>query len=67
MFTTSGDGATGTIGTVTGGGGVTAVGGSVNPSGSDWTAGALYGCNSDGFLRITIGSDFVDLPVDCTV
>jgi Ca2+-binding RTX toxin-like protein len=67
VFTASGDGATGTVGTVTGGGGVTAVGGSVTPSGSDWSAGALYGCNADGFLRVTIGSDFVDLPVDCTV
>jgi hypothetical protein len=67
VFTASGDGATGTVGTVTGGGGVTAVGGSVTPSGSDWSAGALYGCNADGFLRVTIGSEFVDLPVDCTV
>jgi hypothetical protein len=67
VFTASGDGANGTVGTVTGGGGVTAVGGSVTPSGSDWTAGALYGCNADGFLRVTIGSEFVDLPVDCTV
>jgi hypothetical protein len=66
VFTASGDGANGTVGTVTGGGGVTAVGGSVTPSGSDWSAGALYGCNADGFLRVTIGSEFVDLPVDCT-
>jgi hypothetical protein len=46
---------------------VTAVGGSVTPSGSDWTAGGLYGCNADGFLRVAIGSEFVDVPVDCTV
>jgi Ca2+-binding RTX toxin-like protein len=65
-FTISGDGADGTVGTVTGGGGVTAVGGSVTPSGSGWTAGGLYGCTADGFLRITIGSEFVDVPVDCT-
>ena len=67
VFTASGDGANGTVGTVSGGGGVTAVGGSVTPSGSDWSAGAAYGCIADGFLRVTIGSEFVDLPVDCTV
>jgi hypothetical protein len=67
VFTISGDGADGTIGTVTGGGGVTAVGGSVTTSGSDWSAGGLYGCTDDGFLRVTIGSEFVDVPVDCTV
>ncbi len=67
VFTLSGDGADGTLGTVTGGGGVTAAGASVTPSGSDWTAGGLYGCTADGFLRVTIGSEFVDVPVDCTV
>jgi hemolysin type calcium-binding protein len=67
VFTISGDGANGTVGTVTGGGGVTAFGGSVTTSGSDWSAGGLYGCNDDGFLRVTIGSEFVDVPVDCTV
>jgi Hemolysin-type calcium-binding repeat (2 copies). len=67
VFTISGDGADGTLGTVTGGGGVTAVGGSVTPSGSDWTAGGVYGCNADGFLRVAIGSESVDVPVDCTV
>jgi len=67
VFTANGNGADGTVGTVTGGGGVTAIGGSVTPSGSDWTAGALYGCNADGFLRVAIGSESVDVPVDCTV
>jgi hypothetical protein len=38
----------------------------VTISGSDWTAGGLYGCTADGFLRVTIGSEFVDVPVDCT-
>jgi Ca2+-binding RTX toxin-like protein len=66
VFTISGDGAEGTLGTVTGGGGVTAVGGSVTTSGSDWSAAGLYGCTADGFLRVTIGSEFVDVPVDCT-
>jgi hypothetical protein len=65
-FNLSGDGADGTLGTVTGGGGVTAVGVSVTISGPDWTAAGLYGCTADGFLRVTIGSEFVDVPVDCT-
>jgi Ca2+-binding RTX toxin-like protein len=67
VFTISGDGADDTVGTVTGGGGVTAVGGSVTPNGSNWSAGGLYGCTADGFLRVTIGSESVDVPVDCTV
>jgi Ca2+-binding RTX toxin-like protein len=65
-FTLSGTGADALTGTVTGGGGVTAVGGGVTPSGTDWTAGGLYGCTSDGFLRITIGTKSVDVPIDCT-
>ncbi len=66
-FTISGDGADGLVGTVTGGGGVTAAGASVVITGPDWTAGGVYGCNADGFLRITIGSETVDVPVDCAV
>jgi RTX calcium-binding nonapeptide repeat (4 copies) len=67
VFTISGTGADALLGTVTGGGGVTAVGGSVAISGPDWDAAGLYGCTSDGFLRVSIGSEFVDVPVDCTV
>jgi Ca2+-binding RTX toxin-like protein len=66
-FTISGTGADALAGTVTGGGGVTGVGGGVTPSGTDWSAGGLYGCTNDGFLRVTIGSKSVDVPVDCTV
>ncbi|MGH2980786.1 MAG: hypothetical protein ACRDKV_01920, partial [Solirubrobacterales bacterium] len=66
VFTLSGDGADSPLGTVTGGGGVTAVGGSVTISSSDWTAAGLYGCTEDGFLRVTIGPEVVDVPVDCT-
>ena len=65
-FSLSGTGADGPVGTVSGGGGVTGVGGSVTTSGSNWSAGGLYGCTSDGFLRVTIGSEQVDVPVDCT-
>lgn len=66
VFTINGTGADATVGTVTGGGGVTALGGSVTISGSDWTAGGVYGCTADGFLRVTIGSESTDIPVDCT-
>jgi hypothetical protein len=66
-FTLSGTGADSPLGTVTGGGGVTGVGGGVTTSGTDWSAGGLYGCTSDGFLRVTIGSKSVDVPVGCTV
>lgn len=65
VFTLSGDGADAPLGTVTGGGGVTALGGSVSITGTEWTAAGLYGCTSDGFLRVTIGSESVDVPVDC--
>ncbi len=66
VFTISGDGAEGLIGTVTGGGGVTGLGASVVVTGSDWTAAGVYGCTADGFLRVTIGSESTDVPVDCT-
>jgi Ca2+-binding RTX toxin-like protein len=65
-FTLSGTGADALAGTVTGGGGVTSAGAGVTPSGTDWTAGGLYGCTGDGFLRVTIGTKSVDVPVDCT-
>ena len=67
VFTIAGDGADATVGTVTGVGGVQAAGGSVTISGSDWTAAGVYGCTSDGALRVTIGSESTDVPVDCAV
>jgi hypothetical protein len=66
VFSISGDGADSQVGTITGGGGVTAGGVNVLTNGSDWTGGGLYGCTADGFLRVTIGSESVDVPVDCT-
>jgi hypothetical protein len=53
---------------VTGGGGVSlaaGVGVSIEPNG-DWTATGLYGCTDDGFLRVTIGGESVDVPITCT-
>jgi hypothetical protein len=67
VFTITGNGADAPAGTVTGTGGVVAVGSSVNTSGSDWTAAGLYGCTSDGALRVTIGSESTDVPVDCAL
>lgn len=62
----SGSGADSIIGTVNGGGGVTTLGGSLTTSGEDWSALGLYGCTADGYLRMTIGSETLDVPVDCT-
>jgi hypothetical protein len=68
VFQLNGTGADAPVGTVTGGGGVTlAVGGGVSvESDGSWTAGGLYGCTDDGFLRVTIGSESVNVPIACT-
>jgi hypothetical protein len=67
VFTLSGTGADALVGTVTGGGGVTAaVGAGATAVGEDWTAVGTYSCTSDGFLRVTIGSEIVDVPVTCS-
>ena len=78
VFTMSGRGADALAGTVTGGDGVTGAGGAVSitqddpdpsaqPQNAPWTAGGSYGCTKDGFLRVAIGSEQVDVPVDCTL
>jgi Ca2+-binding RTX toxin-like protein len=74
-FTLEGSGADSLAGTVTGGGGVTGVGAGVivtpeeglEPSDSPWTAAGLYGCTEDGYLRVAIGGETLDVPVDCEV
>jgi hypothetical protein len=65
-YTLDGSGADALVGTVSGGGGVTTLGGSLTTSGEDWSALGLYGCTADGYLRVTIGSHLLDVPVDCT-
>lgn len=65
-YTMSGAGADSLLGTVSGGGGVTTLGGSLTTSGENWSALGLYGCTADGYLRVTIGSETLDVPVDCT-
>jgi Ca2+-binding RTX toxin-like protein len=64
-FDITGDGADAPTGQVSGVGGVTAVGGAVNTDGTNWTAAGGYGCQGDGFIRITIGTETADVPVDC--
>ena len=74
-FTLEGSGADSLVGTVTGGGGVTGVGAGVvvtpedgvEPSDSPWTAAGVYGCTEDGYLRVAIGDETLDVPVDCEV
>jgi hypothetical protein len=68
LFQINGTGADSLLGSVTGGGGVSlaaGVGVSIEPNG-DWTATGLYGCTDDGFLRVTIGGESVDVPITCT-
>jgi RTX calcium-binding nonapeptide repeat (4 copies) len=68
LFQIDGTGADFLVGTVTGRGGVSlaaGVGVSIQPNG-DWTAAGLYGCTEAGFLRVTIGSESVDVPITCT-
>jgi Ca2+-binding RTX toxin-like protein len=51
---------------VVGGGGITNVlglAGSLSPP--DWNATGGFTCTGDGFLRVTIGSESVDVPVTC--
>jgi hypothetical protein len=67
LFTLSGTGADGLVGTVTGSGGVTGLGGSAVVTGEDWSAAGLYGCTADGGLTVTIGAESVTVPIDCTV
>ena len=65
VFTIWGDGADAPVGTATGVGGVVAVGAGVAITGPEWTATGLLGCTSDGSIRVAIGSQTVDVPVDC--
>ena len=49
------------------GGGVTNVLGVANAlSPPNWDAQGIYSCTAPGFLRVTIGSESVDVPVPCT-
>ena len=68
QFEINGRSADATTGTVSGGGGVSiAAGAGVSITGDAWTAAGLYGCSADGFLRVTIGSESVRVPITCTV
>jgi Ca2+-binding RTX toxin-like protein len=67
FFHITGDGADAGVGTVEGGGGVTNVLGlALSINAPNWDAVGLYSCTAAGFLRVTIGSETVDVPVPCT-
>jgi hypothetical protein len=61
-------GADGLLGSITGGGGVTVPGMStlLTITGDVWNATGLLSCTDDGFVRVTIGTHTVDVPVSCT-
>jgi Ca2+-binding RTX toxin-like protein len=66
-FQIEGDGADESTGSVSGGGGVDlAAGAGVAITGDSWTATGLYGCSADGYLKVTIGSKSVRVPITCT-
>lgn len=67
LFLLTGTGADTLIGTVSGGGGVTvAVGAGVSVIGENWTATGAYSCTGNGFIRVEIGPEAVDVPITCT-
>ena len=66
-FSLSGDGADTTLGQVSGEGGVEpAAGPTLSIEGEDWLAEGIYGCTSNGSLRVDIGSETIRVPVTCT-
>jgi Ca2+-binding RTX toxin-like protein len=67
-FQAEGDGADSPAGSVSGGGGVNlAAGAGVVIVEDTWTAHGLYGCSADGYLKVTIGTKSVKVPITCTV
>jgi hypothetical protein len=67
QFQIEGDRADSPVGTVSGGGGANpGAGAGVTVTGENWTASGLYGCTSDGYLQVTIGSRSVRVPITCT-
>jgi Ca2+-binding RTX toxin-like protein len=66
-FQIVGDRADALVGLVSGRGGVTlAAGAGVSIVGDTWTAVGLYGCSSNGYLKVTIGGKSVRVPITCT-
>ena len=68
-FTIQGDGADALGGDVTGAGGVNSVTGValaiVPPENDDWVSSGNYRCSGAGSLRVTVGSESIDVPVSC--
>jgi hypothetical protein len=66
-FQIVGDRANALVGSVSGHSGVTlAAGAGVSIVGDTWTAVGLYGCSSDGNLKVRIGGRSVRVPITCT-
>lgn len=65
MFEVSGEGADVALGAGLGRGGVTAGGSDVQVHGHTWTVQGSYGCSADGYLRIVIADEWLDVPVTC--
>ena len=67
-FQLEGDRAESLVGSVSGGGGGVslAAGAAVSTAGDTWTADGLYGCSANGYLKVTIGSKSVRVPITCT-
>lgn len=68
-FNLQGDGADGLGGDVTGVGGVNSVASValavIPPENDDWVATGTYRCSGTGALRVTIGTESLDVPVSC--
>ena len=67
-FQIDGDSAEAASGTVSGGGGVSPAAGAGGVDHRRHLDGpGLYGCSADGYLKVTIGSKSVRVPITCTV
>lgn len=57
----------GQVATVTAGAGIVGLDADVTIIGTDGILTGNYGCIADGFLRVTVGTQIIDVPIDCTV
>jgi hypothetical protein len=66
-FTLNVSGLDGLVATITGSAGIVGLNADVNTLGTDGILAGNYGCIADGFLQVTVGSQIIDVPIDCTV
>lgn len=57
----------GQVATVTASAGIVGLDADVTIIGTDGILTGNYGCIADGFLRVTVGTQIIDVPIDCTV